>query len=55
MSEILGGLNYTAIIMTVMICTTTLKTMEHLRVLSKTWLEGLRTELEIQRTIHRKH
>lgn len=53
MSEILGGLNYTAIIMTVMICGTTLKTMEHLRVLAKTWLEGLRTELEIQRTIHK--
>ncbi len=52
MLEFLASLNWTALIMTVVICTTALRLAEHLRSLAKIWLEGLRTERDIQAINH---
>lgn len=54
MLEFLANLNWTALIMTVVICTTALRLAEHLRSLAKIWLEGLRTERDIQEIVHGK-
>lgn len=54
MLEILAGLNYSAIIITALVCYTTIRGLESLRRIARIWLEGLRTEQEIQNTIHRK-
>ncbi len=52
MMEFLGNLNWTALIMTVLICYTINRTMDRLRPLAKVWLEGLKTEKEIEAMRH---
>ncbi len=52
MMEFLGGLNWTALIMTSLICHTVNRTMNRLRPLAKGWLEGLKTEKEIEAMCH---
>lgn len=55
MLEILASLNYSAIIITTLVCFTTVRGLECLRSIARIWLEGLRTEREIQSMIHGNH
>lgn len=48
MSELLSSLNWTALIMTALICYTINRTIDRLRPLAKLWLDGLKTEKEIE-------
>lgn len=54
MIQILSGLNYSAIIITTLICFTVIRSMEILRRIARIWLEGLKTERDIQSMIHGK-
>ena len=52
MLEILTGLNYSAIIITTLVSFTTIRGLECLRSIARIWLEGLRTEREIEAMRH---
>lgn len=54
MLEILGNLNYTAIIITILLCVTIRKVSEQARYIVRCWLEGVKVELEIQRAINQR-
>jgi len=43
MLDFLRSLNWTAVILTALICTTTLKLAERMKAIARIWLEGLRT------------
>jgi hypothetical protein len=51
----LAQLNWSAMIVTAMICCTALKALQHLRYIARIWLDGLRVELQIQMLIHGRY
>lgn len=52
MLQFLASLNWTAMIITVLVCGTILKLTKHMRSIAQIWLEGIRTKKEIEALRH---
>lgn len=46
------GMNWTAVIITVLVCSTALALANRMKVIAKIWLEGLKTMRDTQAMIH---
>lgn len=54
MIRIFADMNWTAVIVTTIVCITILKVSEQARYIVRCWLEGVKVELEIQRAINQR-
>lgn len=52
MLDFLRSLNWTAVIITVLVCSTSLRLAERMKSIARIWLEGIRTEKEIEAIRH---
>lgn len=54
MIRIFADMNWTAVIVTTIVCITILKVADHIKYVARIWLEGLKTELATQQEISRR-